>query len=59
MQECYFLIVEKREKSKVFDVFRREFREEKRKDLPRKVLQNAQNIFFLSKGGLGLFIEIL
>ena len=42
-----------------FDVFRREFREEKRKDLPRKVLQNAQNIFFLSERGLGLFIDIL
>jgi len=45
VQEHYILIVEKREKSKVFDVFRRKFRGEKREDLPRKVLQNARNRF--------------
>ena len=37
MQEQYLLIVEKRENSSVFFyVFRREFREEKRKNLPKK-----------------------
>ena len=37
MQEHYLLIVEKREKSKVFlDVVRREFGEEKRESLPKK-----------------------
>ena len=41
MQEHYLLIVEKIEKLKVFDVFRRGFREEKRENMLRKVPQNA------------------
>ena len=42
------------------DVFGREFREEKRGNMSRKVLQNAQNpsffifiLFYLESGGLG------
>jgi len=54
MQEHYLLIIEKRENSKVFIfyffyVFEREFREEMRENLPRKVFRNSQKIFFFSK----------
>jgi len=46
----------KRGNQKFFDVFGKEFREEKRKNLPRKVLQNAQNRLFWSEvGSAGIY----
>ena len=41
MQEHYLLIDERREESRFFDVFRREFREEKRKNLPRNFFEKC------------------
>ena len=44
--EHYLLIVERREKSKVIDVFGREFREKKRENLPQKSSKQPNFLFF-------------